>query len=85
MIYAAFYPITVYIREFDPYIRVHRDVCISPNPFGVFLDMDPTHLTPGLPYALRSLGFDPSVPYMKLYKEPLGTLKAYREIEATKL
>ena len=54
----------------------------SPNPFGVFLDMDPTHLTPGLPYALRSLGFDPSLSLVKLYKEPLGTLKAYREIES---
>ena len=81
MIYAAFSPITAYIREFDPYIHVHWDVCISPNPFGVFLDMDPTHLTPGLPYALRSLKFDPSLSLVKLYKEPLGTLKAYREIE----
>ena len=54
----------------------------NPNPFGVFLDMDPTHLTPGLPYALRSLGFDPSLSLVKLYKEPLGTLKAYREIES---
>ena len=85
MIYADFYPITTYIRRFDSYNRVHRDVCISPNPFGVFLDLDPTHLTPGLPYALRSLRFDPSLSLVKLYKEPLGTLRAYREIEATKL
>ena len=28
MIYAAFYPITAYIRGFDSYTRVHRDVCI---------------------------------------------------------
>ena len=28
MIYAAFYPITASIRGFDPYNRVHRDVCI---------------------------------------------------------
>ena len=62
MIYAAFSPITAYIRGFDPYNRVHRDVCISPNHFGVFLDMDPTHLTLGLPYAVRSLGFDLLVP-----------------------
>ena len=34
----------------------------NPNPFGVFLDMDPTHLTPSLLYALRSLGFDLSLP-----------------------
>ena len=43
--------------------------------------MDSTHLTIGLPYALRSLGFDPLLSLVKLYKEPLGTLKAYREIE----
>ena len=80
MIYVAFSPITAYIREFDSYNRVHWDVCISPNPFGVFLDLDSTHSTLGLPYALRSLGFDPSLSLVKLYKEPLGTLKAYREI-----
>ena len=85
MIYAAFSPITTYIRGFNSYNRVHWDVCISPNPFGVFLDLDPTHSTPGLPYALRSLGFDPSLSLVKLYKEPLGTLKAYREIESKKL
>ena len=37
----------------------------NPNPFGVFLDMDLTHLTPGLPYALRSLGFNLSLPLWK--------------------
>ena len=82
MIYVAFYLITTYIRGFDPYNRVHRDVCINANPFGVFLELDPTHSTPGLPYALRSLGFDPSLSLVKLYKEPLGTLMAYREIES---
>ena len=59
MIYMAFSPITAYIRGFDPYNSVHRDVCIVQILFGVFLDMDPTHSTPGLPYALRSLRFDP--------------------------
>ena len=34
----------------------------NPNTFGVFLDMDLNHLTPGLPYALRSLGFNLSLP-----------------------
>ena len=71
MIYTDFSSITTYIRGFDFNNRVHRDVCISPNPFGVFLDLDPTHSTPGLPYALRSLGFDPSLSLVKLYKEPL--------------
>ena len=82
MLYMDFSLITTYICGFDSYNHVHRDVCISPNPFGVFLDLDPTHLTPGLPYALRSLGFNPSLSLVKLYKEPLGTLKAYREIES---
>ena len=85
MIYADFSQITAYIRGFGSYNRVHRDVCISPNHFGVFLDLDPTHSTPGLPYALRSFGFDPSLSLVKLYKEPIGTLKTYREIEAMKL
>ena len=31
--------------------------------FGVFLDVDLTHLSPNLPYALRLLGFDPSLPH----------------------
>ena len=79
MIYMAFNPITAYIRGSIPDNRVHRDVYINPNPFGVFLDLDLTHSTPGLPYALRSLRFDPSLSLVKLYKEPLGTLKAYRE------
>ena len=76
MIYVAFTPITVYIRRYIPNNRVHRDVCIIQILFIVFLDMDPSHSIPGLPYALRSLGFDPSLSLVKLYKEPLGTLKA---------
>ena len=82
MIYMDFTPITAYIRGYIPDNRVHRDVYINPNPFGVFLDLDPTHSTLGLPYALRSLGFDHSLSLVKLFKEPLGTLKAYREIES---
>ena len=76
MIYVAFSLITAYIREFDTYICVHRDVCISPNPFGFFLDLDLTHSTPGLPYSLRSLGFDLSLPLENICKKLFGTLKA---------
>ena len=61
VIYADFSPITAYIRGYSLDSRVHRDVYINPNPFGLFLDLDLTHMTPGLPYALRSHGFDPSV------------------------
>ena len=81
----AFYPITMYIHGSDPDNGVHRDVCIIQILFGVFLDMDPTHSTPGLPYAFRSLGFDPSLSLLKLYKEPLGTLKAYMERDIERL
>ena len=84
MIYADFYLITAYIRGSVPDNHVHRDVCISPNPFGVFLDMDPSYSTPVLPYALRSLGFDPSLSLVKLYKEPIGTLKAEENFESNK-
>ena len=75
IIYTAFYPITAYIRGFEPYNRVHQDVCIIQILLEFFLDMDPTHSTPGLPYALRSLGFDLSLSLWKINKEPLGTLK----------
>ena len=82
MIYTAFNPITAYIRGFDPYNRIHRDVCI----IQILLEFSLTWIclisTLGLPYALRSLGFDPSLSLVKPYKEPLGTLKAYREIKS---
>ena len=84
MIYTTFSPITAYIRGFDPYSRVHRDVYINPNPFGLFLDLDPTHMTLGLPYTLRSLGFDPSLSLVKLYKEPLVHWRGGEDIERLK-
>ena len=65
LIYEDFSPITVYIHGSVPYSRVHRDVYINPNPFGLFLDLDPTHMTRGLPYALRSHGFDLSISLWK--------------------
>ena len=61
--YMTFKPILVYIREYDPQTRVHRDVCKRPNDFGVFLDVDPSDFSLGLPYALRSLGFDLPLPH----------------------
>ena len=62
-LYMNFKPILVYIRGYDPQTRVHRDVCKRPNSFGVFLDVEPSHLSLGLPYALRSLGFDLPLPH----------------------
>ena len=79
MIYVDFPPITTYICRFDPYSCVHRYVCIVQILLERFLDLDLTHMTPGLPYALRSHGFDPSLSLVKLYKEPLGTLKGGRD------
>ena len=61
LLYITFKPILVYIHGYDPQTYVHRDVCKRPNSFGVFLDMDLTHLSLGLPYALILLEFDPSL------------------------
>ena len=41
------------VRGFNGQTRVHRDVCKRPNSFGVFLDVDPSHLSLSLTYALR--------------------------------
>ena len=82
MIYMDFSPITVYIHGFDSYNRVHRDVCIV----QILLEFSLTWIRLirllAFHMPLRSLGFDPSLSLVKLYKEPLGTLKAYREIES---
>ena len=56
--YVTFKPFLTYICGYDPQTRIHQDVCKRPNIFGVFLDVDPSHLSPGLQYSLRSLGFD---------------------------
>ena len=61
--YMTFKPILAYIRGYDPQTRIHPDVCKRPNSFGVFLDVDPIHLSLGLPYALRLLGFDLPLPH----------------------
>ena len=53
--YVTCKPILVYICRYDPQTRIHRDVCKMPNSFGVFLDVDLSHSSLGLPYALRSL------------------------------
>ena len=61
--YVTFKPILTYVRRYDPKTRVHRDVCKRPNSFGVFLDVDLSHMSLGLPYALRSLRFDLPLPH----------------------
>ena len=48
---------------------------ISPNIFGGFLDVCPNHFPLGLPYASRSLGFEPPLPLWSVYKEPLGYIE----------
>ena len=50
-------------------------MCISPNIFEVFLDVDPNHLSLGLPYASRSLGFYPPLPHWSTIMLPLGYIK----------
>ena len=78
MIHATFKLISAYTWVWP--LKPRTSGCVQNlNPFGVFLDMDPTHSTPGLPYALRSHGFDLSLSLVNLYKEPLDTLKGIRE------
>ena len=48
----------------------------NPNPFGAFLDLDPTHMIPGLPYALDRTDLTFQYRFENLFKEPLETLKA---------
>ena len=62
-LYTNFRPVLAYIRGFDPQTHVHRDVCKRTNSFGVFLDEDPSHLSLGLLYSLRSFIFDLSLPH----------------------
>ena len=50
-------------------------MCKRPNSFGVFLDVDPSHLSLGLPYASRSLVFTFHYPIEALYKEPFGYIE----------
>ena len=61
--YTTSKPIIAYIRGYDPQTYVHWDVCKRPNSFGFFLDVDLSHLSFGLPYSLRSLGFDLPLPH----------------------
>ena len=62
-LYVTFKPILVYIHGYDPQNLIHRDVCKRRNDFGVFLDVDPSHLSLGLPYAFRLLGYDLLLPH----------------------
>ena len=63
LLYATFKPILAYICGYDPQTRIHRDACKRPNSFGVFLDVELSHLSLGLPYALRSLIFNLPLPH----------------------
>ena len=47
--YMTFKPILAYIRGYDHQTCVYRDVRKNPNSFGVFLDVDASHLSLGLP------------------------------------
>ena len=47
-LYMTFNPILASIHDFWPQTRIHQDVCINPNIFGVFLHVCLNHLTLGL-------------------------------------
>ena len=79
MIYTDFNPIIAYIRGFDPYNHVHRDVCI----IQILLEFSLTWIRLiwllAFPMPWDRLNSTFHYPFEKLYKEPLGTLKARRE------
>ena len=62
LLYATFNPILTCTHDFWPQTCIHRDVCINPNIFGVFLHVCLKQLTLGLPYALIFLIFDSPLP-----------------------
>ena len=78
LLYMTFKPILTYIRGYDPKTHVHRDVRKRTNSFGVFLDVDPSHLSLGLPYALDCLDLTFHYPIEALYKEPFGYIERRR-------
>ena len=75
LLYVNFKHILAYIRGYDPQTRVHRDVCKRPNSFGVFLDVDLSHLSLGLPYALRYRIWPSITPLKHYIRSPFDTLK----------
>ena len=87
VIYVAFTPITTYIRGYDPYSRVHRDVCI----IQILLEFSLTWirliwlLAFHMPWDRMDSTFQ--YPFEKLYKEPIETLKEAdkRELRVPKL
>ena len=63
LLYATFNHFRTYTHGYNPHTRIHRDVCKRTNSFGFFFDVDLSHLSLGLPYALRSLRFDLPLPH----------------------
>ena len=75
LLYATFNPILACTCDFWPQTRVHRDVCISPNIFGVFLKWvrTPWLLAFHMPWECSNS----TLHYLfgVLYKEPLGYIE----------
>ena len=74
-IYVTFYPILTSTRNFWPQTRVHRDVCISPNIFGIFLIW--IWITWLFSFQMPWERSDSTLHYPcgVLYKEPLGHIE----------
>ena len=83
MIYAAFSPITAYIRGYSLYSHVHRDVLVqSILEFSLTWIRLIWLLAFHMPWDRTDSTFQ--YPFGKLYKEPLGTLKAWENFESNK-
>ena len=84
LLHMPFNPILAYIHGYWPQTHIHRDVCISPNSFGVFLDVFSNHLSLGLPYTSKIAQIWPSItPLECCIRNPLDKLKR-RNWRATK-
>ena len=81
-LYATFKPLYRVYTWVWP-LKPRTSGCVhNPNNFGVFLDMDPTHLNPSLPMPWDRSDSTFHYPFEKLYKELYDTLKAYERIES---
>ena len=75
LLYVAFKPILACTRNFYPQTRVHRDVCISLNIYGIFLIWVRRSwlLAFHMPWAHSNSTLH--YPFGVLYKEPLGYIE----------
>ena len=75
LLYTTFNPIPTCTCDFWPQTHVHRDVCISPNIFGIFLIGVWRSWLLAFLIPLDRLDSTLHYPFGVLYKEPLGYIE----------